>query len=344
MISPSILILGVGGISFLSFFIVKSIALHCRAIDQPSNNIRKIHNEPTPLLGGLMIIIPTLLGLWLAYTTGWITLPIQSMYGYTLGAIMLGIVGILDDLYELRARYILLGVMSAITVVVLSGMRIHSVTHPLGGILDLQSFFGGGFVIISSVLTALWLLVITMATKVLDGIDGLVGGLGTIGAITIVGLALSDKFYQPEIALFAALFGVSCFGFLVWNWHPAKIFLGESGSLFIGFTLAVLSLIAGSKILTTLLVLALPLLDMLWVMFTRIRDGRAIFAHDSSHIHHRLLNMGWGVHKIVMSLYVFTFTIGILAISISFIYKLILLCTVLLSMILFFIYQQRFVR
>ena len=138
-------------------------------------------------------------------------------------------------------------------------------------------------------------------TKLLDGLDGLVSSLTMVGAIVIALFTLFTKFYQPEVAILAALLAGCCAGFLLWNWHPAKIFLGEGGSLWTGFMLGVLGIISGSKIATTLLVLGVPAMDMLWVIIRR-----AFFNHtkitegDRGHLHYRLMKSGLTQNQTVM--------------------------------------------
>jgi UDP-GlcNAc:undecaprenyl-phosphate GlcNAc-1-phosphate transferase len=147
-------------------------------------------------------------------------------------------------------------------------------------------------------------------TKILDGLDGLVTGVIGIGAILIFFVANQGQLPQPEVAILAIILFGTCLGFLIWNWHPAKIFLGEGGSLLTGFLLGALAIISGSKIATTLLVMGVPMLDVIRVVIIRIRKGNSIFVGDNEHLHFRLLVSGFNQRQAVLLLYAISFTFG----------------------------------
>ena len=149
-------------------------------------------------------------------------------------------------------------------------------------------------------------------TKLLDGLDGLVSGISAIGAIIIFLLTTMTKYYQPDTALLSLIFSACCIGFLIFNFNPAKIFLGEGGSLFTGFMLGVLSIISGGKIATALLIMGIPILDAAWVILRRIFEGKSPFkTADRKHLHFRLLDLGMNQKQTVIFMYFLSAGFGI---------------------------------
>jgi len=159
--------------------------------------------------------------------------------------------------------------------------------------------------------TIVWLLGMSYTTKFLDGLDGLVVGITAIGAFIIFGLSLTWDVPDSGTTLLALLLCGACLGFLVFNWHPAKIFLGEGGSLYCGFMLGVLAVISGSKIATTALILGIPILDAFSVIVARLRVGRSAAAGDQRHLHYRLLELGITHRQAVVALYCLTAGFGV---------------------------------
>ena len=170
-------------------------------------------------------------------------------------------------------------------------------------------------------------------TKFLDGLDGLASSIGIVGALAIFALSFTPNVRQDYTAMLAAIFVGSLLGFLVFNWHPAKIFLGESGSTFLGFTLGILAIIAGGKIATAFLVMGVPILDVAWVIGARLAAGRSPFKADKSHLHHRLLSLGLSQPQIVGILVLFSVLFGGLAVFLQSLGKLILLLTLFFVML-----------
>jgi UDP-GlcNAc:undecaprenyl-phosphate/decaprenyl-phosphate GlcNAc-1-phosphate transferase len=149
-------------------------------------------------------------------------------------------------------------------------------------------------------------MVVMYTTKFLDGLDGLATSVTSIGSLMVLLLALTVAYFQPDVALLAAIILGAQLGFLFWNFHPASIFLGEGGSTLVGFFVGMLAVISGGKLATALLVLGIPLLDVIWIILRRFRVGgiKQIFIGDRKHLHHRLLDRGWSQTQIVL-LYVF---------------------------------------
>lgn len=232
----------------------------------------------------------------------------RHLGGMALAGLFLMIGGFLDDKYQQSpSKQFIWPVLAALSIVV-SGIGIDFINNPLGkGYLrfdqiQIEIFRLKGipyyFTPWSDLLTFFWLLFLMYATKFLDGLDGLVSGISVIGALSIAGLCLLTKFYQPDIASLALIMAGAFAGFLIFNIHPAKIFLGEGGSLFSGFLLGVLAIISGSKFATTFLILGLAGLDLISVVFQRLFEKQhSIFQGDQKHLHFRLLKSGfsyWG--------------------------------------------------
>lgn len=272
------------------------LALKFGITDKPDKE-RKIHACETPLLGGLAVFAAFFIVLYFAKSellAG--NLEIRHWVGFFAGGIFLMIGGFLDDKFNLKPIQQIIWPMLAIASVIAGGVRIEKITNPFGGY-----FYLG---ILSIALIAFWLLGMMYTTKLLDGLDGLVSGLAAIGACAIFLFTMAEKYHQPDVGAAALIFAAACCGFLIFNWHPAKIFLGEGGSLFLGYALGVLSIISGSKIAIALLVMGIPALDAAWTVVRRAIKGKNPFKFaDKKHLHFRLLDSGLGVRKSVLLFY-----------------------------------------
>ena len=175
-------------------------------------------------------------------------------------------------------------------------------------------------------------------TKILDGLDGLVSGIIAIGAFIIFLFTISEQYYQGDIAIASIILFGACLGFLILNWHPAKIFLGEGGSVFLGFSLGVLAIISGGKIAIALLIMGIPILDVLWSIIRRLIAGKNPFkAGDRKHLHFRLLDLGLSQKKAVLIYYVIAGIFGLSALFLQSLGKILALGTLVLFMILILI-------
>lgn len=302
--------------------LVRRLALKWRVVDEPGE-ARKIHEKPIPLLGGLAIFLSLflVLGYYLFFTDKILGGQIltKNLIGVFLGGFLLMVGGFLDDKYKLAPKWQIIWPILAVIVVIASGIGINYITNPLGGTVDLNNwekilFWWNGIpykiTLFADFFTFIWLMGMMYTTKFLDGLDGLVSGVSTIGAVIIFFVSLMAEVAQPETALFAIIFAGACAGFLLWNFNPAKIFLGEGGSLFTGFILGVLSIIAGGKIATTLLIMGLPILDAFLVLLQRLATKRSLVLADQKHLHFRLLDAGMSQRQAVFSLYFVTLVFG----------------------------------
>lgn len=317
---------------------VRKIAQRLNVVDRPDFE-RKVHTTAIPLMGGLAIFLAFFLSLLFFHRQLLIgDLNLSHWLGFFIGAVFLLIGGLLDDKYNLPPRLQIIWPVLAALAVIAGGVSIEKISHPLGGFL----FFPFA---ISSAIIFLWILGLTYTTKLLDGLDGLATGVSAIGALIIFLFTLSDKYFQPDIGLAALIFFCVLLGFLIFNFNPAKIFLGESGSLLIGYILAVLAVISGGKIAIALLVMGLPILDVFWTIIRRIASGRNPFkSADRKHLHHRLIDLGLSQKQAVLFFYAVAAFFGLSGLflqSLGKLWALLLLLGLMLAIIIFFHFFDR---
>jgi len=329
-------------ISLVATFFVAILMRKLGIVDKVKREKRKIHNKDIPLGGGWAIFISvflvTGLVLWGGNNFQHDVVP-RNLLGLFIGGLILMIGGFLDDKYGLKPlQQIWFPIIAALTIIGF-GVGPHIITSPFGGTFDLSQWKVqidglGNWVVLADFLVFVWLIGMMFTTKFLDGLDGLVTGIVSIGALVIFFLSLQQEWYQPEVALLSIIFAGACLGFLVWNWHPAKIFLGEGGSLFTGFMLGSLAIISGGKITTTLLVVAIPMLDVIRVIIRRVQKKKPVYVGDDEHLHFRLLNSGLTQKQAVLLLYAISFLFGVSALFLQSKQKLIALVFLFVFMLL----------
>lgn len=290
--------------AFLLVPFVRLVARTIGTIDYPDGE-RKKHAQPTPLLGGWSIFLSLSVATFTVdqATSVFEALPEKYLWGIFFAGLLLMIGGTFDDKWNLSAKWQWVFPFAAALVIIASGIGINFITNPFGGVIRLDqwevSIFQVGNIsyqltVWADLFTIVWLLGMTYTTKFLDGLDGLVSGVGVVASFILFGISLLPEVSQSYTAVLAVSFAGACLGFLVWNWHPAKIFLGEGGSLLIGFFLGTLSIISGGKIATALLVMGVPIMDVAWVIGRRIFfERRSAFRADRKHLHFRLLDAGF---------------------------------------------------
>jgi UDP-GlcNAc:undecaprenyl-phosphate GlcNAc-1-phosphate transferase len=216
------------------------------------------------------------------------------------GAVLAVAIGLLDDFMQLRARWQLLGQLALAAAAVALGVTVVAVNFPFApdGTLPL----GGA---IGAIAAVIWIVGMVNSINFIDGLDGLSTGIALIAAVTLGTISLGVGIDEPEpfVALFCFILAGALAGFLRWNFHPASIFSGTSGIMFVGYSLAVLSILGAGKIAIALLVLGVPIMDTFWIIVRRTLSGRSPFAADRGHIHHRLLDLGLSHRDTVLVIY-----------------------------------------
>ncbi len=287
--------------------LVRRMVISLGVMDIPDE--RKVHREAMPLMGGLAIYF----GFWITVS---LTQPLTGeILAFFIGSALVLIAGIWDDWKNMRPllKYAF-QLAAACVVVFFGGVRITFVT----------SLFGAnpmeiGWLAIP--LTILWITGLTNAVNFVDGLDGLAAGISGIAAVTIGIISMMEGFY--EIGVLALILGVSAIAFLRVNFHPAKIFMGDTGALFLGFSLSVLSVLGLTKMATTVsiflpvLVMGVPIFDMSLAIIRRLINKKPFFLPDKDHLHHRLLAMGLSHKKAVLVVYGVCALLGVSAIIIS---------------------------
>ncbi len=316
-------------------FIVKKIAVKFKILDFP-NISRKLHSKPTPLLGGLAVflafLIPLTIYLFIA-TPDFNIVPLKFFLAIIFGGVILIVGGTLDDKFNLPPKFSWLFPAVASLIVVGSGIGIgiKEISNPFGAPFSLDYII---FTIpVSAITMWIWMMGMIYTTKFLDGLDGLCAGISLIGGLTLFALSLTDKINQPITATIAIIFAGALLGYLFFGFNPAKIFLGESGSTFTGFILGILAIILGAKIATTLLVMGVPILDVAWVIITRLWNKKSPFRGDRKHLHFRFLDIGLTQRQIIFILYGISISFGALAVFLESLGKVIALVILLFIMI-----------
>jgi len=312
-------------LSVILTLVVKKIAFKYKILDYPDFQ-RKIHKVPIPLLGGVAIFLSfTIVLIYYSFFTNLLIygfiLP-KHVIGIILAALIIVIGGVLDDKFNLKPKYQIIFPILATLIIMASGISINYIRNPFGNIIsfknwDFNLFYFQGIpykiTLLADFFTLFWLLGIMYTTKLLDGLDGLVSGITIISSLIIFCIAMSKSVAQYNTALIALILAGAFLGFLFFNFHPAKIFLGEGGSLFAGLMLGVLAIISGSKVATTLLILGIPILDVVWVIIRRMFTKKSISLADRKHFHFRLLDIGLNQRQAVIFMYSLTASFGIAA-------------------------------
>jgi UDP-GlcNAc:undecaprenyl-phosphate/decaprenyl-phosphate GlcNAc-1-phosphate transferase len=287
---------------------VGGMARRLGAVDEPAR--RRLNALPIPRLGGIALFLGVLVPA-LAF------LPIgREVRGLLLGAAVATTVGAIDDFRGLLWWQKLAGQLTAAVIPTLFGVWIDRFTFPLLGIHELPAWVGGP-------LTVLWIVALMNMVNFLDGLDGLAAGVCGISGATFAVIALSLG--KPEAAILSAIVAGACFGFLRHNFYPARIFMGDSGALLLGFTLAALAIQGLLKtasifaLFFPLFVLAIPILDTGFVIARRLRYGEKLYAADQTHLHFRFLRRGFSQRRAALTIYAWCLTLAAAALATRFI-------------------------
>ncbi len=301
-------------ISFATTPIAKSFAHKVGAIDVPKD-ARRIHTQPIPRLGGLAIFLGFVLSVVLFSVID------KQLQGVLLGAVVVVVVGVIDDIVQLKAMVKLVFQILAALIAVYHGVKIE--------FLSTLSFFGSGeffsLGFLAIPITIFWIVAITNSVNIIDGLDGLAVGVSAISSIVmlVISIVVSDNIANDNIAIVMAGLVGACLGFMPYNLNPAKIFMGDSGSLLLGYVLATVSIIGLFKFyalvsfVVPFLVVAFPLFDTAFAFIRRILKGQSPMHADRGHLHHRLIDMGLSQKQAVAILYSVSALLGLVAVVLT---------------------------
>lgn len=282
--------------------LVKRIAVKIGATDRP--NERKVHTKIMPRLGGLAIFFSFMIGIILYYPTN------SDAWLLIFGGSIIVIVGVLDDIICLSAKVKFLGQILAALIPVIGGIQIDYVAIPNGEFIDF------GFMAIP--ITIFWIVAITNAINLIDGLDGLAAGVSSIAILTISVIAFT--FGNPLATLIGILLLGSTLGFLVYNFYPAKIFMGDTGSLFLGYMISVLSVLGLTKsatifsLIIPIIILAVPILDTTSAIIRRLVNKKPLSSPDKFHLHHSIIRLGFTHRQAVIFIYLLSGLFSVAAI------------------------------
>jgi len=292
--------------------LIRNLSFRLKLYDAPT--ARKLHDRAIPRTGGVAIaiafFIPTVgialteanIGKLVYENSDW-------MLAIFIGGILVMSIGLLDDLKGMRARWKFLLQAVVASLAFWMGFRIEAVSLPFGGVLEMGFF--------SYVITIIWIVGIINAVNLIDGLDGLAGGIAFFVLVFNFMVAVSNNSFL--MALVAAALAGAVLGFLFYNFNPASIFMGDSGSMFIGYVLALAAINSGQKssttvaLLTPIVAMGVPIMDTLFSMVRRFLERQPLFAPDRGHIHHRLLAMGLNHKRSVLVLYGFAVFLVVIA-------------------------------
>lgn len=293
---------------------VRRLAFRVGAIDNPDH--RKVHQEVMPRLGGLAIYISFVITMFVCMPLSW------HLWGLLVGTTLITAVGILDDIYRLPAIIKLAGQMMAAIVVIMFGIKITFVGNPFapGMVVSLG--------ILAAPLTMVWLVVVTNAVNLIDGLDGLASGTSFIASITMATLFALQTYHTGVsvdlvMVILPLTVAAAAMGFLKYNFHPARIFLGDGGSMLLGFLMANIAVMGLAKSVTfisvmiPLVIFGVPLMDIIFAVVRRFHKRLPIMYPDREHLHHRLLDLGFSHQKAVLTIYGVNTVLGGIAILLT---------------------------
>jgi UDP-GlcNAc:undecaprenyl-phosphate GlcNAc-1-phosphate transferase len=303
-------------ISFVLTPLVRRIALGLNAVDEPG--MRRVNTVPVPRGGGVAVAIAFIaVGIVLSNLNSSSLQPTpdvandpRRIVALLLGGALATVFGVLDDYFDLRARWQFVGQLGLAAIAIGFGIVVVRLNNPVGQDFFLAQPFAVGF-------TVLWVVGMINSLNFIDGLDGLSSGVAIIAALTLGTISLSAGIAQPFIAALCFALAGALVGFLRWNFQPASVFIGTSGVMFVGYTLAILSILGTAKVAIALLVLGVPIIDAFWIIVRRLVQGRSPFSPDRGHLHHRLLDVGLSHRQTVVLIYAVCILLGLLSLFLS---------------------------
>lgn len=305
-------------ISYLATPLFIRLAHRIGWLDVP-RDARRMHHHPIPLLGGLSIILAffaVATGVALVLNTRDEPLLLHMLLQLTPGSLIIAFMAFWDDRYDLPPLPRLFIQCAAAGLTVAMGVRISFVSASVR--LFGKQTFGLGWLGIP--ITVLWIVGVTNAMNWIDGLDGLAAGISSIASLSILAISVLQPQPQVGVSVLTAALAGGCLGLLPYNIHPARVFMGDTGAMFLGFVLSVVSIqglfkfYAAISFAVPLLVLGLPLFDTISAIFRRLAEGKSPFAADRSHIHHKLIDLGLSQKQAVLLLYATGIVLGVLGV------------------------------
>jgi UDP-GlcNAc:undecaprenyl-phosphate GlcNAc-1-phosphate transferase len=297
--------------------VVRRVAIRFDAVDRPGH--RRINTSPVPRGGGVAVAVSFIvvaLGLVAVNAiVRFVSIPLsvdwRDLLGLLVGGALAAGFGVIDDALDLRARWQFGGQLALALFAIAFGFVVEFVNNPFGPEVV---HFVKPFAIAFSVL---WIAGMINSINFIDGLDGLSSGISLIAALTLGIISLTTQVNQPFVAVLCFALAGSLLGFLRWNFHPASIFVGTSGVMFLGYTLALLSILGTAKVAVAMLVLGVPIIDAFWIIVRRVAQGRSPFSPDRGHLHHRLLDIGLSHRQTVLLIYGICIGLAVLAMLLS---------------------------
>ncbi len=298
-------------VSYVATPLSIKLAFKIGALDIPKDN-RRMHKKPIPRIGGLAIVYGFLISVccFSSFTIdGSVNKP---LIGILIGSFIIAVLGFLDDLKPKKAIVKFVIQIAAAFIPVLMGVRVIAVANPITDLLvrvpDWLSIGG----------SVLWIVGVTNAVNLIDGLDGLAAGVSSIAAVALLSILIMQHNANATMLIIAAALAGSCFGFLPFNFNPAKTFMGDTGATFLGFALACISIQGPFKTYVAFalpfLILGLPIFDTAFAIIRRMLKGQGIMTPDRGHLHHRLIDMGFSQRSVVILLYALSAVLAISAI------------------------------
>ena len=290
-----------------------ALAVKYKAFDRPG--LRKVHDKAVPVLGGVAVVLTVLAGVWLA-RLAWpasYAADTAKILAFTAGGLLIFGVGLYDDLRDASVGLRFAVQIAAALILVLAGFNIRALPSPLGGSIELGAT--------SYAFTVVWIVFFVNAINFIDGLDGLAGGITAIACLTIFFSAGSHG--EVFISLLALVTAGCILGFLPFNFHPARIFMGDSGATFLGFALGAMTALGTMKSIATIALLVpiaalgVPIFDTVTSVIRRTRRGQKFWQADKEHVHHLLITMGFSHQGAVTFLYGVSGFFGLLAVLLS---------------------------
>jgi UDP-GlcNAc:undecaprenyl-phosphate GlcNAc-1-phosphate transferase len=305
-------------VSFLLTPVAIRLAPRLGAIDLPDSQ-RRVHSQPIPRTGGLAVAVSFIgvgaIGL-VANQVFHLTLPGRPVRTTEIAALFAGVatgalIGYLDDRFELRARWQFAAQFVLAAIALVGGIAITRLPNPLGEV-GIPISDGAAVAV-----TTLWIVGMLNSVNFVDGLDGLLAGISLIAVATLGVISLVAAPIQPVTAMLCALLAGALLGFLPYNFHPARVFIGTAGAFAVGYALAVLSVLGTAKVALALLVLGVPIIDTFWIIIRRVSARRSPFSADRGHFHHRLLDLGLSHRQAVLLIYLICTVLAVLSLVLS---------------------------